>query len=105
MSQLVDLHLALRVKLSCGCAVRWDPSYRCWLCTLGHGCWSDLDSTRHVRVHDLGLKPEHVAAGFAMAAARGVGPWAPYFPHKLLGTDETLPEALDAIGRELVGGL
>lgn len=94
----LDKDITLRVTLSCGCSVRWD---RRWLYTLDHRCW--LDRSRHV--YDLGLKPEHVAAGFAMAAARGVGPWAPYFPHKLVGTDETLPEALDAVGREMVGGL
>ncbi|GMV18610.1 MAG: hypothetical protein AMXMBFR56_68340 [Polyangiaceae bacterium] len=117
MSRLMDLRfrddlLTLRVTLSCGCVVWWDPSFACgWRYEWGHR-ESAYDGhvfvnrrDRHQHLHGVTLKPEHVAAGFAMAAARGVGPWAPYFPHKLVGTNETLPEALDAVGRELVGGL
>lgn len=121
----MDLHfgddvLTLRVTLSCGCVVWWDPSFLGdggWRYEWGQSCSSEIkECPAHLYVNvsrrkdypdpiGVTLKPEHIAAGFAMAAARGVGPWAPYFPHKLVGTDETLPEALDAVGRELVGEL
>lgn len=116
---------ALRVKLPCGCVVQWignrwvsvgfDTPERVEVRVRGARVLVDAphyDVNGHLfnasKPHRITLRPEHVAAGYAMAAARGVGPWAPFFKRRrrkeprLLGTKEKLSDALAAVEQELV---
>lgn len=117
----------LRCKLPCGCEVEWEDKLGgepFWAfdwapdCALRGNVIPDDDhwnpnGTLHlpegwpapVLNHEIRRKAmvhRAVSAGYAMAAARGVGPWVK--EPRLLHTREKLPDALASIEKELIRG-